>query len=371
MDGADHAADAAHSNNFDALRLLAALLVICGHQFPILGLPTPLIADNEPGALGVVIFFAVSGYLVTQSWQADPHLGRFAQRRALRIWPGLTMVVLLCVLVLGPLVTTLPLRDYASSGSTRLYLSNLWLNTRFVLPGVFEGNPIAGGVNGSLWTIPLEVGCYTALALAGMLGAVRTRWMAPLVLLILMAVLNWRYSPPPGTPMPAWSFGLQYGMVFALGSTLAVWADVWIKSILSASVIWFGLCTALHAWGPHPLAGLAVTLGLGGLAVLWGQASWPVVRRMGRWGDVSYGLYIYAFPVQQLLVALGAQHWGFGPALAAALVASFTLAALSWHLVEQPALVFKPRRPFPTAQAADPLFSTFFGARSGMHRPWP
>lgn len=349
MRGAAHAADAARRNNFDALRLLAALLVIWGHQFPMLGLPTPLIAHNEPGALGVVMFFAVSGYLVTQSWRADPHLGRFAQRRALRIWPGLTVAVLLCVLVLGPLVTTLPLRDYFSSAGTRLYLSNLWLNTRFALPGVFEGHPIAGSVNGPLWTIPLEVGCYAVLALAGVLGAVRTRWAAPLVLLALMAVLQWRYSPPPGAPMPAWSFGLQYGMVFALGSTLAVWADAWRARILPATVAWVGLCVALHAWGPQPLAGQAVILGLGGLAVLLGQASWPVVRRAGRWGDVSYGLYIYAFPVQQLLVAWGAQQWGLGPALAATLVGSFALAALSWHWVEQPALAFKPRRPAPAA----------------------
>ncbi|MFT8095014.1 acyltransferase family protein, partial [Salmonella enterica] len=69
---------AARSNNFDALRLLAALLVIWSHQFAVMGLPGPQLLHNEPGALGVVIFFAISGYLVTLSWLADPHLGRFA-----------------------------------------------------------------------------------------------------------------------------------------------------------------------------------------------------------------------------------------------------------------------------------------------------
>jgi peptidoglycan/LPS O-acetylase OafA/YrhL len=340
-----HAAETTRSNNFDALRLMAALLVIWGHQFPILGLPTPLITHNEPGALGVVMFFAISGYLVTQSWRADPHLGRFALRRALRIWPGLTVAVLLCVVVLGPLVTTLPLREYFTSSGTLLYLRNLWLNMRFALPGVFESNPIVQSVNGPLWTIPLEVGCYVALGLAGVLGAVRTRWVAPVVLVGMMSALQWRYSVPAGAAVPEWSFGLQYGMVFALGSTLAVWADLWRGRILAATSLWTVSCYALHIWGPQPLASQAIILSLGGLAVLLGQASWPLLRSAGRWGDVSYGLYIYAFPIQQLLVTLGAQHWGFNPALAATLAASFTLAALSWHWVEKPALNFKPQRP--------------------------
>ena len=345
MAGLTHAAETTRSNNFDALRLAAALLVIWGHQFPILGIPTPLIAHNEPGALGVVMFFAISGYLVTLSWRADPHLGRFALRRGLRIWPGLTVAVLLCVLILGPLVTRLPLPEYFSSSGTLHYIRNLWLDTQFVLPGVFTGNPIVHSVNGPLWTIPLEVGCYIALALTGAMGAMRTRWVAPVVLLAMMSTLQRRYSIPTGEPVPEWSFGLQYGMVFALGSTLAVWSDYWRGRILTAAVLWTVSCYALHLWGPQPLAGQAVILGLGGLAVLLGQASWPLLRNVGRSGDMSYGLYIYAFPVQQLLVTWGAQHWGFSPALLATLVASFTLAALSWHFVEKPALNFKPQRP--------------------------
>lgn len=345
MAGLTHAAETTRSNNFDALRLIAALLVIWGHQFPILGLPTPLIAHNEPGALGVVMFFAISGYLVTLSWQADPHLGRFALRRGLRIWPGLTVAVLLCVLVLGPLVTTLPLRDYFSSSGTLLYLRNLWLNTRFALPGVFEGHPIAQSVNGPLWTIPLEVGCYVALALAGTLGAVRARWAAPAVFVAMMSALQWRYNVPAGNTAPEWSFGLQYGMVFALGSSLAVWMNFWRARITAAALLWTACCYALHLWGPQPLAGQAVILCLGGLAVMLGQASWPLLRSAGRWGDMSYGLYIYAFPVQQLLVTLGAQQWGFSPALAVTITTSLTLAALSWHCVEKPTLSFKPQRP--------------------------
>ena len=175
------------ANNFDALRLFAALLVIWGHQFAIMGRPVPLIlGGNEPGAVGVVMFFAISGYLVTLSWLADPHLLRFAARRALRIWPALCVVVLLCIVVLGPLVTTLPQAAYWKSAGTWDYLSNIWLKTRYALPGVFDGNPVASSVNGPLWTIPLEVTCYAILAALGVCGITRTRWSGPAIFLILL-----------------------------------------------------------------------------------------------------------------------------------------------------------------------------------------
>ncbi len=332
-------------NHFDALRLVAAALVIWGHQYAILGLPVPLLAGNEPGALGVVMFFAISGYLVTGSWQADPHLGRFALRRFLRIWPALSAAVLLSVLILGPLSSTLDWRTYFQSAETWRYLSNLWLVTRFTLPGVFEHHALAGSVNGPLWTIPIEVGCYAVLALAGVVGATRYRWAPAGVLLILAAWIQWRHSPAPGTAMPPWSFNLQYGMVFALGSLMALCKDLWQQRPLPAALAGLAACSALHAWGPQPLATQGVVLGLGALTVLAGQASWPLVRNVGRWGDLSYGLYIYAFPVQQLLATPGATHGDFTSVLLTSVGCALALAGLSWHLLEKPALGLKPRAP--------------------------
>lgn len=336
----------ARVNNFDALRLFAALLVIWGHEYAVLGLHVPLIAHNEPGALGVVIFFAISGYLVSQSWLNDPHILRFALRRVLRIWPGMSVVVLLCAFVLGPSITTLPTwTDYLRHPQTWEYLSNLWLDTRYVLPGIFETNPLAASVNGPLWTIPLEVRCYVVLALIAAAGALRSRWWPPLGLLLLMAILQWRYGAPSGQTPPPWSFGLQYGMVFALGSTLAVWAPWWRPRWWTGLGLFLGFCVALHYLGPDPLAGQSVILGLGGAAVFVGQASLPVLRRAGRWGDFSYGLYIYAFPVQQSMVLWGATRWGFERSLLASLTVSLVLAGMSWHLIEKRALKLKPRRP--------------------------
>jgi peptidoglycan/LPS O-acetylase OafA/YrhL len=115
-------------NNLNALRLLAAGLVLYGHSFVFLGLREPVFMSSMPlGPLGAYIFFTISGYLVTQRWQQDPHTGRFFVRRTLRIFPGLFVCTLLSVLVLCPLVTTLPVRQYFSNPTAWKYLSNLFL----------------------------------------------------------------------------------------------------------------------------------------------------------------------------------------------------------------------------------------------------
>lgn len=335
---------AVRSNNFDALRLAAALLVIWGHQYALMGRPVPLILHNEPGALGVVLFFAISGYLVTLSWLADPHIGRFAARRALRIWPGLCVAVALCALVLGPLVTTLPLRGYLHHPATLDYLLNILLQVRFALPGVFDANPLAGSVNGPLWTIALEVGCYVTLAGLGSLGLLRLRPFAPFLFLALAGTLQWRYSPPVGQPMPPWSFPLQYGMIFALGASLACWRDLWESRRWRATGVLLGIFALLHLAGPEPVAGQAPILVLATLGVVGGSASTPVLNKAGSWGDVSYGLYIYAFPVQQLIVWFFSNQLGYAAALGLSLGGALILAGLSWHWVEKPALSFKPGR---------------------------
>ena len=343
------------ANNFDALRMTAALLVIWSHQYALMGMPTPLIFGNEPGAIGVVLFFAISGYLVSQSWTADPSVPRFAMRRALRIWPALVVVVLLAIFVLGPLVTQLPLREYFTHAATRQHLQNLVLDIHPSLPGVFPASPHPGSVNGPLWTIPLEVGCYAVLALLGALGLMRRHWLPLAALLALAAALQWRYRAPP---FPEWSFALQYGMIFTFGVVLARWSWVWQprRWLAAAGLLVTG--AFLYAWGPSPLNGQGPLLVLAGLAVVWGSACTPGVSRAGRFGDFSYGLYIYGFPVQQATLWWAGASLSFASALALSIAAALFFAVLSWHLVEKPALRWKPRRPAPGTSSASPAEGT-------------
>ena len=147
----------AHQNNLTALRWLAASLVLYGHAFVFLGLPEPLFLQWVPmGPLGVYIFFAISGYLVAQSWQRDPSVLRFLAKRALRIFPGLLACTLISVVVLGPWLTTLDMATYWRNEHTRGYFANVWLYMTYHLPGVFAQNKLPHAVNGSLWSLPVE-----------------------------------------------------------------------------------------------------------------------------------------------------------------------------------------------------------------------
>ena len=162
-------------NHFHLLRLAAALLVLFAHCFHLLDR-----AGDEPigrwflrldaSLLGVTMFFFISGFLVARSWDTRGNLPEFLVARALRIAPALWLALGVTVFVLGPLFTTLPLPAYFSDPATWKYLAlNAVLRTQYLLPGVFESNPLPG-VNGSLWTIPLEVTLYLILGVVGWAG---------------------------------------------------------------------------------------------------------------------------------------------------------------------------------------------------------
>jgi peptidoglycan/LPS O-acetylase OafA/YrhL len=151
------------ATNFDFLRLLAATFVVYGHSYPLTGRVSPSFCGNGFGSLGVKIFFSISGYMIASSWLHDPHFGRFWLRRALRILPALTVVVLLSVVVLGPLLTNLPLSIYLYSPQTFYYFYNLVLYINYDLPGVFDQNIFPHAVNGNLWSLPAEVFMYATV----------------------------------------------------------------------------------------------------------------------------------------------------------------------------------------------------------------
>lgn len=148
------------TNNFDALRLLAATVVVYGHAFPLTKTAQVVILGNSVESLAVKVFFVISGYLISESWLRDPQINRFLIRRALRIFPALIVVVLLSVLVLGPLATTLSIAGYFGNISVLMYLKNIFLYPVYYLPGVFQSNPYPIAVNGSLWSLPVEFSMY-------------------------------------------------------------------------------------------------------------------------------------------------------------------------------------------------------------------
>lgn len=193
------------SNNFTLMRLLASLAVLYGHSYDLAlgrggidpvtqGLLYPLLKQSLPG-LAVELFFVTSGFLIAASYINGTGLLAFVWARVLRIYPALIVAVLLCVLVLGPLVTVQPLTQYFGSDGTWTYLyknATIVTGMAFFLPGVFEHLPIASSVNGSLWTLRMEVNMYGVVAVVGLLGFLKRPWMFNMLFIATFSWLAWQ-----------------------------------------------------------------------------------------------------------------------------------------------------------------------------------
>jgi peptidoglycan/LPS O-acetylase OafA/YrhL len=344
-----------HHNNLTALRWFAACLVLYGHAFVFLGLPEPLFLQWVPmGPLGVYVFFAISGYLVAQSWARDPQVLRFLAKRALRIFPGLAVCTVLSVLVLGPWLTTLDASTYWRNEHTRGYFTNIALYMTYHLPGVFANNKLPHAVNGSLWSLSVEFFMYLLLALMGLLSAAATlfklapsaeratAWLVGAVTLVFIALVAW-WALPATEALVVYRTDLRQiplcGVYFMVGASLYCFNAARyfnLSNVLLALVVW--LCLSVQ---PQWFA-MASWLVLPFVVMAFGLARHPWLSRMHA-RDYSYGIYIYAFPVQQTVVS----YWPQIPLVAyllSTLAVTITLAALSWHFVEKPALKLKPFR---------------------------
>ena len=338
------------SNSFDFLRLAAALRVLVSHQYALWGLPEPGLAGARSlGWLGLLTFFSISGFLVAQSWASDPHIGRFTTRRLLRLWPGLAIAVLACALILGPVVTHLSMRDYFVDPLFTRYLKNLYFAFRDGLPLRFEGSALPQAVNGSLWSLPLEFKCYVALALLGSAGLLYGRWQRIAVMAILVTSITYLVLRTYGLPWPqlhSWVFqqtsALEFGLFFFAGVMFHCIRLDSLNRRARGTLLAVAWLLAAAAWWTN-LQPLAIWFALPLTVLLIGLAGTPGLRRAGRVGDFSYGIYIYAFPVQQTVVWLYKERLDWSTALLLVIVVTLVLAAASWHLIEKQALKLKPR----------------------------
>lgn len=227
--------------------------------------------------------------------------------------PALSLVVAASALLLSPLVTGLSLADYFRDPLLPRYFLNVWGAPQFRLPGVFAANPRAGVVNGALWTIPLEMACYVLLALG--LTLVRPRFrLAVTALAAGFLLLSW------------WSLPNQdLFAAFAMGTLLQA-AAPWLPHHPLAGLGGLGVALGLALAFPY----LAVTA----LPLSYAMV-WRGLQRLAAWrADYSYGLYLTAYPLQQLLMP--GQSWQ--TSLAAGWLSALACAVLLWHRVERPVL---------------------------------
>ncbi len=343
---------AARHNNFDALRLLAAFMVLWSHSYPLTGvLPEffdPVIGKYETlGTFGVVVFFFISGYLVTQS-VSRRNFQDYLASRFLRIAPGLAFATLITVFFIGPFLTGMPLRDYFSDPSTFGYLSNILV---FPLQGILADTtsnlPFSLSINGSLWTLPIECGFYLWLAFFSGAGLITTRYSILLTLVIGLSCiflhLVMGYTPAhPGSQLWRGAFAyhiFKFGFVFALGSSFYVYRD-WVPHSAHVALI----CMLILFLAPETWFSQAVFLFAVPYVAYFVAFSRPIAPDLFRkLGDLSYGVYVFAFPVQQLIVHVF--HSRISPAglNAIATPVVLCLSYISWHFIEEPCLELKKR----------------------------
>jgi peptidoglycan/LPS O-acetylase OafA/YrhL len=345
------------ANSFGVLRLMMAVFVLISHSFLYAfgtdaAEPLTALTGHSLGEHAVQIFFILSGILVAQSLDRSRSIVDFATARVLRIFPGLIVCVLLTALLLGPFVSSLPVSTYFTSGALPGYLlKTLSLSTGNAhLPGVFEGVPLSGSVNTSLWTLKYEVLCYAALAAAGVVGLFRPR-LRSLKTVLLCGFLCLIFIADP-KPVDTYTFA-DNARYFSLYFGTGVLAYL----VRDKLVIWGGFLVPLAV-----LFGLALgsrfaefaTATLLGYAVVW-AASKPCgpLRGFCNRIDLSFGVYIYAGPIQQALID-GAP--GLHPFVIAALAAIVVvpLALLSWVLIEQPSLRLRHRLRWPQLGRVNP-----------------
>lgn len=330
---------AVRDNNFNLLRCLAALMVIYAHSWGLSsgresGEPLHQLLGASMGSLAVNAFFIISGYLVTQSWGRQRSLLNFCRARVLRVLPGLLGVLVFTLLLAGLCWSSLTPGEFFRDSQTwkYFYKNLLMIKTQYDLPGVFAGNHYRDAVNGSLWTLRFEMKMYLALAVLGLLGFLSGLRLRGLVVLFVLWYAGFTLSRLWMEPLVEREM-LKLSLCFFLGGAAAL----------------FGQRLPLTGWALLPLAALML-LTRGTLlydlcsalffayALFWiAYVPRGAILGYNRVGDYSYGLYLYAFPIQQALV----MYWPeMAPMTIFALASLLTLgcAIVSWHLIEKPAL---------------------------------
>jgi peptidoglycan/LPS O-acetylase OafA/YrhL len=332
-----------HGNNFGPVRLLAALVVVLAHSYPIAGFRTsvPLVHflhNPYVGNYAVESFFVISGLLVTRSFLSGRQsLRRFVAARVLRLYPAL-----ICGVVLSVAVAVL---CNANPAAMTLYDSQTWTYFwknatawEFVVgvPGAFPSNPLAGGPNGSLWSLPLELRMYVWVGILGALGALGHSRLGVLVLVATIIALIIATQP-----LPAWLW-VEWQSLFAIDFMLGMLAYLLrdrlrLSFTIAAVVLAVYACAIAYCSADTAKVVFALCLPYW-LLVLTCHPAIPIVRLPG---DYSYGVYVYAFPLQQTIECL----WpgiSMTTMLATSLVLILCVAALSWHAMEEPLLRLKP-----------------------------
>ena len=328
-----------HDNFFTPLRLIFASLVVFGHSFAV----ALRDASAEPhilyhytfSYLAVNLFFIASGFLVTKSMVYRGDAPSFISARALRIFPALIIHVFFVMIVIGPLATKTPLAEFFRQPDWYLQPFKVltFIDTKMIMPGMFQTNAEDLG-SAALWTLRYEVLAYIGTLLVFSLGMLRKKWMvlAQFVLPSLAWMLGDYYglfTHFPSTIENLMRFGIAYG----LGATIYAYRDRLNFSWIALAVMVF----ASYVFHETRAIEVIVTAILAWIVFRFAYMKMPSLDWTKRLPDLSYGIYIYHWCILQLLF-----YWMPNLGVLSLFILTFLvtigLAALSWYLVEKPAL---------------------------------
>lgn len=340
------------SNALNAWRLLLAAEVIFIHSWGVTGrIPSVKPIYQLLLCVGVDGFFTISGFLITASWLSNPRVGDYFAARALRILPGFYACLIVTAFVFAPVGVAMQggsvTKLVASGAPLEFVLENSAVAlVKFDIGGTPQGVPVAGVWNGSLWSLIWEVMCYVIVAAIGVVGLASRRWISPAIL--VAAVIGASLLPPLTSPeeltrqqgnalIPLVFLACRTAIMFAAGALLYQWRDKiparW--SLVAVSLVIVAAASLLPDYRLVAAVPLAYAIIVSGALIH--------NKRMRLRTDLSYGVYIYAFPMQQLLVIAGLAWLNPFAFFAVATAATLPIAAASWFLVEKPARSLKQR----------------------------
>lgn len=324
-------------NNLNLIRLIAAVLVIFSHAFALNGKHDILnLQQWSFGTLAVSVFFFISGILIANSFENSKNIFEYIFARIIRIIPAYFIVIILSVFILGPIFTKLDIKDYFSNYQTYQYLKNLFFFPLYwELPGVFQSNEYYQAINGSLWTLPLEVLCYIYILIIGLFSFLRSKVLSLTIFILVYFLylspdITFNYFGYPSDQILSVFLYFSLGVVvYNIKEYLVLDKKIAMLSILILLVslkfsffkevfIFFGSYLVLYIGYQNPFKYTSFILK----------------------NDLSYGIYIYAFPIQQLFINIYGNMNPYFNFLYSLFITTI-FAFLSWKLIEKKSLKMK------------------------------
>ena len=359
------------ANSIGFFRWLLAFSVIFSHAGPLAGfydqedLGVQISDEQSLGGVAVAGFFFFSGFLITRS-RARTGMVRYFWRRCLRIMPAFWCALLLTAFVLGPIAWAKEQGDLSGyfGAESDSPLTYVWQNMFLVLnqrniAGMGTSLPFAdiGGYdwNGSAWTLQYEFKAYILVGVLGIVGYAASRWLSAIAALGIIAfnALLWSghiapatwdtpLQAPFGHPFLSDAFNPMLIAPFAFGMLFAIWGK-YIPVHWAPAVVGLGIAIVTFDLGGWNVGGQYGLL----YFMMWAAMSWTKLQHWEKFGDFSYGVYIFAWPLMQFVSYFGLEKAGMLAYFAVIVVATHAIAFCSWHLIEKPAMSLKDWSPQP------------------------